>query len=265
MFWRRGATIEPTKYLPFGHDRDHSGADVTDYKFTDQEKDTETGLYNYDARMYDPVIGRFISPDPVELNYYNPQNLNRYSYCLNNPLIFIDPTGMWTDPIESPQYRGYYGEHWLPDKSKFGLNRKYDTKTKKYTRYHQGVDLYAKSGTKTVAALGGKIVRVGEIKGHGTVIDIEATIDKEKRYLRYSHLSETSVKEGDTVDEGAEIGKTGKSGSTAKNLKSHEEHLHFEINKVKDPTTGKKGHEQRLDPENYMKIKEASKEDQKKE
>ncbi len=60
---------------------------------TDQEFDAESGLYNYDARMYDPVVGRFISPDNVIPDQYNPQSLNRYSYCRNNPLIYTDPTG----------------------------------------------------------------------------------------------------------------------------------------------------------------------------
>ncbi len=64
---------------------------------TDQEFDAESGLYNYDARMYDPVIGRFISPDNVIPDQYNPQSLNRYSYCLNNPLIYTDPTGHFYD------------------------------------------------------------------------------------------------------------------------------------------------------------------------
>jgi RHS repeat-associated protein len=63
------------------------------YKYTDQELDNESGLYNYDARMYDPVIGRFISADIYIPALYNPQALNRYSYCLNNPLIYTDPSG----------------------------------------------------------------------------------------------------------------------------------------------------------------------------
>lgn len=88
-----GATVETTEYLPFGHERDHTGADVTNYKFTDQEKDTETGLYNYDARMYDPVIALFISADSVDQDWYDPQKLNRYAYCRNNPLKYIDPDG----------------------------------------------------------------------------------------------------------------------------------------------------------------------------
>jgi RHS repeat-associated protein len=88
-----GAKKETTEYVPFGGVRDHTGIVVTSYRFTDQELDVETGLYNYDARLYDPLIGRFISPDSIVPNIYNPQYLNRYSYCLNNPLIYVDPSG----------------------------------------------------------------------------------------------------------------------------------------------------------------------------
>lgn len=46
-----------------------------------------------DGRMYDPVIGRFLSPDPIIQAPDFTQSLNRYAYCLNNPLSLIDPTG----------------------------------------------------------------------------------------------------------------------------------------------------------------------------
>ncbi|MBU1171185.1 MAG: RHS repeat-associated core domain-containing protein, partial [Proteobacteria bacterium] len=59
----------------------------------DQEYDSEAGLYNYNARMYDPAIGVFITADTIVPNFANPQNLNRYTYCNNNPLIYTDPTG----------------------------------------------------------------------------------------------------------------------------------------------------------------------------
>jgi RHS repeat-associated protein len=88
-----GTVVEASGYMPFGEFRSHSGTFTSSYKFTDQELDSESGFYNYDARLYDPVIGRFISADPLVLNPIDPQSLNRYSYCHNNPLIYIDPSG----------------------------------------------------------------------------------------------------------------------------------------------------------------------------
>jgi RHS repeat-associated protein len=61
-------------------------------KFTGQRLD-QSGLYFYNARYYDANIGRFISPDTLVPNPANPQSLNRYSYCLNNPLRYNDPSG----------------------------------------------------------------------------------------------------------------------------------------------------------------------------
>jgi RHS repeat-associated protein len=64
--------------------------------FTGQRLDG-TGLYYYGARYYDPEIGRFISPDTIIPDPANPQALNRYSYCINNPLKYNDPTGHFWD------------------------------------------------------------------------------------------------------------------------------------------------------------------------
>jgi RHS repeat-associated protein len=68
----------------------------TDKKFTGQRLDS-TGLYYYNARYYDATIGRFISPDTIVQNPANPQTLNRYSYGLNNPLKYTDPSGYWVN------------------------------------------------------------------------------------------------------------------------------------------------------------------------
>ena len=53
------------------------------------------GLVNMNARLYDPVLGRFASPDPYVQDPTLPQNFNRYSYCLNNPLLYCDQSGEW--------------------------------------------------------------------------------------------------------------------------------------------------------------------------
>ena len=89
----REAVVETADYLPFGVQRSHSGASIARHKYTDQEEDAETGLYNYNARLYDPAMGLFITPDSLISNPYDPQNLNRYAYARNNPLTFTDPSG----------------------------------------------------------------------------------------------------------------------------------------------------------------------------
>lgn len=53
------------------------------------------GLYNMNARLYDPLVGRFLSPDPYVQAPDFTQNFNRYSYCLNNPLKYSDKDGEW--------------------------------------------------------------------------------------------------------------------------------------------------------------------------
>ena len=63
-----------------------------DIMFTGQRNDGG-GLYYYGARYYDVGIGRFLSADTVVQSYANPQTLNRYSYCVNNPLKYTDPSG----------------------------------------------------------------------------------------------------------------------------------------------------------------------------
>ena len=52
-------------------------------------------LVNMNGRLYDPVVGRFLSPDPFVQSPEFSQNFNRYSYCLNNPLIYVDKDGEW--------------------------------------------------------------------------------------------------------------------------------------------------------------------------
>ena len=93
-----GAWAAEMKYYPFGWTRYNPGGQITTYRFTGQRWDPGTGLYWYNSRWYDPLIGRFIQADTIVPQPGNPQDLNRYTYCRNNPLRFIDPSGY--DPLD---------------------------------------------------------------------------------------------------------------------------------------------------------------------
>jgi RHS repeat-associated protein len=88
-----GAVSAAARYYPYGGDRWTSGSMPTDFRFTGQRQESGFGLYDYNARYYDPLIGRFVSPDTIIPSYNNPQSLNRYSYVYNNPIKYSDPTG----------------------------------------------------------------------------------------------------------------------------------------------------------------------------
>ncbi len=81
------------RYFAYGAMRDASGYAGTDRLFTGQREVGEIGLYHYGARFYSPLIRRFISADTVVPEQGRPQDLNRYSYVRNNPLVYNDPSG----------------------------------------------------------------------------------------------------------------------------------------------------------------------------
>jgi RHS repeat-associated protein len=71
----------------------------THHRFTGKYLDDETGLYYFGARYYDPALGRFISPDPLYLGdpdrcTGNSVSCNLFAYANNNPMAYIDPTGL---------------------------------------------------------------------------------------------------------------------------------------------------------------------------
>jgi len=61
--------------------------------FTGEEHISEVGLINLNARLYDPAVGRMLSPDNFIQDVLNSQSFNRYSYGFNNPLKYSDPDG----------------------------------------------------------------------------------------------------------------------------------------------------------------------------
>jgi len=84
-----------TSYWPYGSTRT-GGSSLPDKAFTGQQKeasDDQLGLYDYGARFYSTVAGRFLSADPVVGRASDPQAWNAYTYVRSNPLRLTDPTG----------------------------------------------------------------------------------------------------------------------------------------------------------------------------
>ena len=80
--------------------------------YTMHEMLDEFGLINMNGRCYDPVVGRFLSPDIIVQNPNNTQCYNRYSYAVNNPLKYTDPSGWSYGTLE--QMRDNEGRRaWL--------------------------------------------------------------------------------------------------------------------------------------------------------
>lgn len=87
-----GTVEEVNHYYPFGGVF-ASTASIQPFKYNGKELDRNGGLdwYDYGARMYDPILGRFVTTDPLaESSYF----VNPYAYCLNNPFNRVDPSGM---------------------------------------------------------------------------------------------------------------------------------------------------------------------------
>ena len=97
--------IERLAYEPFGKRRFASGSDDpnntivpqnTDRGYTNHEHLDELTLVHMNGRVYDPVVGRFMSADPQIQDPMNLQSYNRYAYVMNNPLMYTDPSGYFS-------------------------------------------------------------------------------------------------------------------------------------------------------------------------
>ena len=80
-------------YTPWGGRLLLSGTNITDRGYTLHEHIEAFGLIDMSGRMYDPVLARFLSPDPYVQAPDFTQSFNRYAYCWNNPLSYTDPSG----------------------------------------------------------------------------------------------------------------------------------------------------------------------------
>jgi RHS repeat-associated protein len=94
-----GALANTYTYDSFGNVTASTGSLTNRFQYTGRELDSETGMYYYRARYYDPNVGRFLNEDPMGFT----GGINSYGYVFNNPPNFVDPTGRSASPIPFPE------------------------------------------------------------------------------------------------------------------------------------------------------------------
>jgi RHS repeat-associated protein len=93
-----GSIAQTYTYDSYGNLTNSSGSLTNFFRYTGREFDTETNLYYYRARYYDPSSGRFANEDPIRFR----AGANFYRYVNNSPVLLIDPTG-FCPPPQTPQ------------------------------------------------------------------------------------------------------------------------------------------------------------------
>ncbi|MBN2729809.1 MAG: hypothetical protein JXR53_11360 [Bacteroidales bacterium] len=135
-FWKQSATeivIEPITLWREGNRRnpnDWAQADlrvsfISNRGYTGHEHLNQFSLINMlseakssnevpagNGRAYDPIVGQILSPDPFVQNSEFSQSYNRYSYCWNNPLKYVDPSGYYTIYIDGMQFQASSLGYW---------------------------------------------------------------------------------------------------------------------------------------------------------
>jgi RHS repeat-associated protein len=133
-------------YRPFGDEIERAsyGVDQTRKQFTGYERDIESDLDFAEARYYNKNHGRFTSVDPLLStgSIYNPQTWNRYSYTLNSPLKYTDPSGMYICDGDKKQCKN------IEEGIKIAQNalKKLDSKSDQYKDLDRALKTYGAAG-----------------------------------------------------------------------------------------------------------------------
>src|SRR5699024_8058264 len=103
-----GEISQHFEYLPFGETlvEEHLNSYNSPFKFNGKEYDAETGNYYYGARYMNPKWSTFLTPDPALERY---PSISPYAYTLNNPVRYVDPTGMFVESRDDIILKGKNG------------------------------------------------------------------------------------------------------------------------------------------------------------
>jgi len=205
--------------------------------FTGHRMDAASKLVYMQQRYYDPAIGRFLSVDPVtELSSGDMRHFTRYTYAYDNPYKFTDPDGrappgcgdgtcyqkpaISHSPVpsstklnEADKPREGRGEFGTPRNTSSGAST------------HSGIDIEAPAGSPVVAVGSGKVVDI-QPNPSGTYGNQVVIQHNGRLYTQSAHLETVTVKPGQFVDAGQQIGTVGRTGNTPA---AGDSHLHFEV------------------------------------
>ncbi len=247
-----GEIIERRYYEPYGAIMEGT---ANGPGYTGHLHDEATGLVYMQQRYYDPVLGKFLSVDPISESAQTGAGFNRYGYASNNPYRFVDPDGRCakvtgshicqrtltatvarfmlpahgkTDMAKTQQSWPVPGhtrlnaaDKPLEGRGEFGSPRR----TRSGRSTHTGIDIEAPDGARVVAPRDGAVVLIKPNPsfsyGNQVVINHGDGI-----YSQSAHLDTISVKPGMLVNGGQDIGTVGRTGNTPPEGDSH---LHFEI------------------------------------
>jgi RHS repeat-associated protein len=171
-----GTVVQATNHYPSGTSiaeyprRTDQG--VQPYKFGGKELDRTNGLdfYDFEARAFDPTLMRFTTIDPLAEKYYN---ISPYAYCANNPLRYIDPTGLAYRPKKNEDGE-YDGFEWVDDLEA------YDENNVLKDGYFDKAILFVDNGTWTIGTYQkNKYVSFNIGSATATVYDYTETVNED--------------------------------------------------------------------------------------
>ncbi|MER7931547.1 MULTISPECIES: RHS repeat-associated core domain-containing protein [unclassified Streptomyces] len=165
---------------PYGNPRGTASTWADNRTFLNKITDATTGLIDIGAREHDPVLGRFVSLDPV-FEATSSQELNGYTYTADNPVSQSDPTGLCADrdcPTRpAPGYENTTPGH-TPGKPKKSANTLYEESKESYngTAHTGSGDGAATHGTTTRSKGLGEEIAFGKLAGISDALDFASDV-----------------------------------------------------------------------------------------